>query len=176
MRFSRIAVECHETPDGFWGSGEALTVTVVTRRPELPAGAVSGLVVEDISGTMEGAINLVSTIAGGINGVRLSRIAIVQRLGTLGTALRYDLRPTPADLAPPANASGRANAWTKGADGIVIGLVDYPGGLPGVFASGVEGLTLDRVVVASEGRRRQRIGLPIEHGRADHRLDGVSRV
>ena len=147
VRFSRIAVECHETPDGFWGSGEALTVTVVTRRPELPAGAVSGLVVEDISGTMEGAINLVSTVAGGISGVRLSRIAITQRPGTLGTARRYDLRPTPADLAPPATAPGRANAWTRGADGMVVGLVDYPGSLPGVFASGVEGLALDGVVV-----------------------------
>lgn len=147
VRFSRIAVECHETPDGFWGSGEALTVTVVTRRPELPAGAVSGLVVEDISGTMEGAINLVSTVAGGIRGVRLSRIAITQRAGTLGTARRYDLRPTPADLAPSATASGRANAWTKGADGVVIGLVDYPHGLPGLFASGVEGLELERVAV-----------------------------
>lgn len=147
VRFSRIAVECHETPDGFWGSGEALTVTVVTRRPELPAGAVSGLVVEDISGTMEGAINLVSTVAGGISGARLSRIAITQHPGKLGTARRYDLRPTPADLAPPATASGRANAWTKGADGVVIGLVDYPGGMPGVFASGVEGLATDGVVV-----------------------------
>ncbi len=147
VRFSRITVQCHETPDGFWGSGEALTVTVVDRRPERPAGTVSGLLVEDISGTMEGAINLVSTTAGGITGVRLSRIAITQRLGTLGTAHRYDLRPTPADLAPPATASGRANAWTKGADGIVVGLVDYPGGLPGLFASGVEGLALDGGVV-----------------------------
>lgn len=147
MRFSRIAVECHETPDGFWGSGEALTVTVVDRWPELPAGAVSGLVVEDVSGTMEGAINLVSTVAGGITGVRLDRIALTQHPGQLGTARRYDLRPTPADLAPPPTASGRANAWTKGVDGVVIGLIDYPGGMPGVFASGVEGLAMDGVVV-----------------------------
>ena len=150
VRFSRIAVDCHETPDGFWGSGEALTVTVVTRRPELPAGAVSGLVVEDISGTMEGAINLISTVPGGIADVRLSRVTITQRPGLLGTASRYDLRPTPADLAPSASAAGRANAWTKGADGVVIGLVDYPGAMPGTFASGVEGLSMDRVVISRE--------------------------
>jgi len=147
VRFSRISVECHETPDGFWGSGEALTVTVVDRRAELPAGAVADLVVEDITGVMEGAINLVSTAAP-ISGVTLRRIALTQQAGKLGTARRYDLRPTPADLAPAAGASGRANAWTKGADGVVIGLVDYPGAqMPGVFVSGVEGLAMDGVAV-----------------------------
>lgn len=147
VRFSRITVDCHETPDGFWGSGEALTVTVVTRRPELPAGPVSGLIVEDISGIMEGAINLVSLVPGGIGSVQLSRITLTQRPGKLGTARRYDLRPTPADLAPPPTASGRPNAWTKGVDGTVIGLIDYPTGLPGLFTSGVDGLSLDDVVV-----------------------------
>lgn len=148
VRFSRISVDCHETPDGFWGSGEALTVTVVDRRPERPAGVVADLVVEDITGTMEGAINLVSTAPAGIAGVHLSRIAIAQRHGKLGTARRYDLRPTPADLAPAAGAAGRANAWTKGADGVVVGLVDYPGEkLPAVFVSGVTGLVMDDVAV-----------------------------
>ncbi len=148
VRFSRISVECHETPDGFWGSGEALTVTVVDRRAALPAGAVSGLLVEDISGVMEGAINLVSTAAP-ITDVVLRRVSLQQVDGKLGTARRYDLRPTAADLAPATGATGRANAWTKGADGVVIGLVDYPGGaIPGVFASGVEGLAMDGVVVA----------------------------
>ena len=147
VRFSRIDLDCHETPDGFWGSGEALTVTVVDRRPELPAGTVSGLVVEDITGVMEGAINLVST-AVPIADVTLRRVALRQRPGKLGTARRYDLRPTPADLAPAAGAAGRANAWTKGVDGVVIGLEDYPGGtLPGVFAERVERLVMDAVVV-----------------------------
>lgn len=147
VRFSRITLDCHETPDGFWGSGEGLTVTVVDRRAELPAGVVEGLVVEDITGVMEGTINLVSTAAP-IAEVTLRRIALRQVAGKLGTARRYDLRPTPADLAPAAGAAGRANAWTKGADGVVVGLVDYPGGaMPGVFASGVEGLAMDGVMV-----------------------------
>lgn len=147
VRFSRLRVECHETPDGFWGSGEALTITVVDRRAERPAGAVSDIVVEEISGVMEGAIALVSTAAP-ITDVLLRRIALTQRQGALGTGRRYDLRPTPADLAPAPGASGRANAWTRGADGIVIGLVDYPGGtLPGLFLSGVHGVAMDDVVV-----------------------------
>ena len=145
VRFSRITLECHETPDGFWGSGEAITVTTVTRRAELAAGAVTGVVFEDITGTMEGAVNFVSTVPGGIANVQLSRIRIAQQAGRLGTARRYDLRPTGADLAP--SASGRANAWTKDAQGNVVGLYDYPGGMPGLFASGALGLSLEDVEI-----------------------------
>jgi polygalacturonase len=147
VRYARITVDCHETPDGFWGSGEAITVTVVTRRPELPAGAVSNVTFEDITGDMEGAINLVSAVPAGISDVRLSRVSLAQHRGALGTAERYDLRPTPADLAPPPSASGRPNAWTKGADGVVVGLAVYPGGMPGLFSSGVHSLSLEVVVI-----------------------------
>ncbi|MBP0573903.1 hypothetical protein J8J27_24710, partial [Mycobacterium tuberculosis] len=28
IRFTRITLDCHETPDGFWGSGEAITVNI----------------------------------------------------------------------------------------------------------------------------------------------------
>lgn len=147
VRFSRISLDCHETPDGFWGSGEALTVTVVDRVPERPAGSVRGLVVEDISGRMEGAINLVAWAASGIHDVALRRVQLAQQPGALGTGLRYDMRPTNADLAPAPEAHGRANAWTRGADGRIVGVVDYPGGMPGLFASGVEGLVVDDLVI-----------------------------
>ncbi|MCM2293857.1 glycoside hydrolase family 28 protein [Allorhizobium sp. BGMRC 0089] len=162
VRFSRISVACHETPDGFWGSGEALTVTVVDRVSGKLAGRVSDVTVEDISGRMEGAIVLVSTSAAGLHGVRLSRIALTQQPGALGTGLRYDLRPTEADLAPQPEAEGRANAWTRGADGRIVGLIDYPGGMPGVFASGVDGLVLDAVgidrpAILPEGFNREAI-------------------
>ncbi|CDN52209.1 polygalacturonase PglB [Neorhizobium galegae] len=143
IRFSRIEVDCHETLDGFWGSGEALTVTVVDRIPTRRAGAVRNLVVEDLRGQMDGAIALVSTSAAGIEGVRLSRLRLRQRKGPLGTGLRYDLRPTNADIALSADAAGRANAWTKGADGRVVGLVDYPGGMPALFTAGTEGISIE---------------------------------
>ncbi|MEF2070310.1 glycoside hydrolase family 28 protein [Consotaella aegiceratis] len=147
VRFSRIAVDCAETPDGFWGSGEALTVNVVDRRPDRPAGAVTDLVVEDITGRMEGAINLVALRPGSIAGVRLDRIDLVQHPGRLGTALAYDLRPTSADLAPAPEAAGRANAWVKDAEGKVVGLAAYPGGMPGLFASSIADLDLGDVVI-----------------------------
>jgi polygalacturonase len=147
IRFSRIDVDCRETPDGFWGSGEALTVTVVDRRPDRQAGRVEKLVVEDLTGRMEGAINLVSTSQAGIHDVNLHRISLRQTPGALGTGLRYDLRPTNADIAPSTHAAGRANAWTLGTDGRVVGLEDYPGGMPAIYLGDVHGLTTSDVAV-----------------------------
>ncbi|EJZ18884.1 glycoside hydrolase family 28 protein (plasmid) [Rhizobium sp. Pop5] len=145
VRFSRIAVECRETPDGFWGSGEALTVNVVDRVAERPAGAVENLIVEDVAGRMEGAITVIAAASSGIRNVSLARIAIDQQPGALGTGRTYDLRPTNADLAPKADGGGRANAWTRGSDGRVIGLQDYPGGMPAVYVAGVTGILMNEV-------------------------------
>lgn len=147
IRFSRIVAECHETPGGFWGSGEAVTVTVVDRRPERQAGAVENLVVEDLSGSMEGAMNLVATSKAGIHNVRLARITLSQQPGKLGTGLQYDLRPTNADIAPSPDAAGRANAWTRNADGRIVGLEDYAGGMPAVYLSGVQGFSARDVAI-----------------------------
>ncbi|WP_237155245.1 polygalacturonase PglB [Oryzibacter oryziterrae] len=149
VRFSRISVDCHETLDGFWGSGEALTVNIVDRRPDSrPAGAITDLVVEDVTGSMEGAINLIAAAPAGISTIRLSRIDLRQRPGRLGTGRTYDLRPTPADLAPSPDAAGRANAWVRGADGKVVGLTAYPNGMPGVYAKSIKDLTMDDVKIS----------------------------
>ncbi|WP_064685510.1 glycoside hydrolase family 28 protein [Rhizobium bangladeshense] len=145
VRFSRIAVECVETPDGFWGSGEALTVNVVDRIAERPAGAVENLIVEDMTGHMEGAITIIAAAPAGIRNVSLARISIDQQPGQLGTGRTYDLRPTNADLAPKTDGGGRANAWTRGADGRVIGLRDYPGGMPAAYVAGVAGTLMNEV-------------------------------
>ncbi|MEJ2003222.1 MAG: hypothetical protein P8X77_17935 [Maritimibacter sp.] len=114
----RIKLDCHETPDGFWGSGEALTINVIDRRPDSrPAGAVRGVVVSEISGQMQGAINLFAERAGDISDVLVDGLSLKQRPGTLGTAQSYDLRPTAADLEADPDAEGRANAWRRGTDG-----------------------------------------------------------
>ena len=142
VKFHRIAVECRETPDGYWGSGEALTVTMLDRVASRPAGAVTALEAVCISGRMEGAICLVAARPGGISGVRLHHIALVQRPGALGTGRQIDLRPTPADLAVVGGAKGRANAWQKDESGRIVGLSDYPDGLPGLYAAGVDDLDI----------------------------------
>jgi len=140
VRFHRIAVDCRETPDGYWGSGEALTVTVLDRVASRPAGAVTSLEAIDISGRMEGAICLVAAQPGGISGVTLRNIALIQRPGDLRTGRQIDLRPTPAELAVAGGAKGRANAWQKDESGRIVGLTDYPGGLPALYSANVEGL------------------------------------
>ncbi|PDS99688.1 polygalacturonase [Rhizobium sp. S9] len=145
VRFSRISVECRETPDGFWGSGEALTVNVVDRIAEHPAGAIENLIVEDVTGRMEGAITIIAAAPSGIRNVSLARITVDQQPGELGTGRAYDLRPTNADLAPKADGGGRANAWTRGSDGRVIGLQDYPRGMPAVYVADVAGILMKEV-------------------------------
>jgi polygalacturonase len=140
----RISVDAHETPDGFWGSGEAITINVVDRHPGTPAGRVEGILFEDISGSMEGAVNLVADSASGIANVRLARIGIRQVDGPY-KGHRYDVRPTHFDLAPSPDAAGRANAWVKDENGQVIGLVAYPGGMPALYARNIENLSLEDV-------------------------------
>jgi polygalacturonase len=145
VAFRRITVDCRETPDGFWGSGEAITVNVVDRRPEAPAGAVCNVLFEDVSGSMEGAINLAALGGAGIAGLVMRRINLQQRPGSIGTGERYDLRPTAHDLAPAKDVSGRANAYVKDASGAVLGLFAYPDGMPGLFALNVDSLQREDV-------------------------------
>jgi len=145
--FRDIELDCSETPDGFWGSGEPFTITKLTRRPERPSGAIRTVLVENVSGRSHGAINLFAEELGGIEGIVLRGIDIKMDEGPLGTAKRFDLRPTNADLAPPKGAQGRGNAWVRGQDGKIVGLFDYPGGLPGVFAQNVTGLELEDITI-----------------------------
>lgn len=151
VRFSNITLACHETPAGFWGSGEAVTINTIDRRPEEgPAGRVSNIVIEDVTGSMEGAINLVAERAGDISNVTIRRVSLKQQSGPLGTALTYDIRPTMDDRFdrfPKDKAAGRVNAWRFGPDGKIIGLIDYPGGMPSIFAKGIDGLSLSEVEI-----------------------------
>jgi polygalacturonase len=147
VTFRRLKLECRETPEGFWGSGEAITATALDRRGTQAAGIIENVLFEDIDGLMEGAINLYADRPGMIRNVTLRRVDIRQQPGRFN-ACRYDVRPTKFDLAPSPDAAGRANAWVRGEDGKVIGLVPYPGGMPGVFASNVENLLLEDVHVS----------------------------
>ncbi|WP_320202666.1 glycoside hydrolase family 28 protein [Agrobacterium rosae] len=152
IRFVRITADCHETPAGFWGSGEAITITVLDRRPEeFPAGSVSDVLIEDVSGSMEGAINMVAEHEGGISNITLRRISLEQHAGPLKTGLCYDIRPTIEDrfdrFPIGDKSAGRVNAWRFGPDGKIIGLIDYPNGIPGIFAKGVSGLVTEDIQI-----------------------------
>ena len=151
VTFKNITLACHETPAGFWGSGEAVTINTIDRRPEEgPAGRVSRVVIEDVSGSMEGAINLVAERPGEISDIVIRRVVLEQKPGPLGTALTYDIRPTiddRFDRFPKDKGAGRVNAWRFGPDGKIIGLIDYPGGMPGIFAKNIADLEIDQVEI-----------------------------
>lgn len=141
--FRNIQLECIETPSGYWGSGEPVTITVVHRRPHLrKAGSVRNVVFDGITGSCEGAINIYAEEAGLIDNLQIDNVALSIEEGSIGTALSYDIRPTPADLEESPDAAGRINAWRLGPDGRVIGLVDYEGGMPALFTKNVGTLSL----------------------------------
>jgi polygalacturonase len=147
IRFERMEVDCHETPIGFWGSGEALTLTALDRRRERPAGGIRDVLIDGLSGRAEGAVLLYAERSGMISGAVLRNISLDQRPGTLGTSAMMDLRPTAADLKVPEGAEGRANSWVRLGDGTIAGLIPYAGGLPGLYSHAVDSLVLESVVI-----------------------------
>lgn len=142
VRFERLHVDCRETPVGFWGSGEALMVSALDRRASRPAGVIRDVTVAGLTGRAEGALVLCAERPGLIRDITLQRIVLRQEPGRLGTAQALDLRPTAADVAVPDGAEGRANSWVRLADGSIAGLAPYPGGMPLLYAQGVQGLCL----------------------------------
>ncbi len=148
VAFSRITIDCREAPPGFWGSGEGICINVLDRRPHLrPAGSVTDIRIEDVSGHMQGAINLIAERPAGISGVVMRSVVLSQTPGPHGAALAYDLRPTPADLEPTEEGVGRQNSWRLGPDGRIIGCIDYPGGMPGLYAHNTSDLVLEDVTI-----------------------------
>lgn len=147
IRFERIRLDCHETPVGFWGSGEPINISALDRRSSQPAGAISDVVIKSLDVQAEGAAVLYAEQPGMVSNVVLENIILAQRPGPLGTGRMLDLRPTTAELVIPDGAEGRANSWVRLADGSIAGLTPYPGGFPAVFAYGVEGLHMRSVTI-----------------------------
>ena len=100
---------------------------------------------------MEGAINMVAEQKGGISNITLRRISLAQQAGPLKTGLCYDMRPTIEDrfdrFPIGDKSAGRVNAWRFGPDGKIIGLIEYPQGIPGIFAKGVSDLVTEDIQI-----------------------------
>ncbi len=147
--FEYCSVDCHWTPDGFWGNGEAVTINALPRRAGTPPGEVRDIIVRSISGIMESTINLVGSEDRPLKRIMLSEIDLQQTQGNPATLPELDLRPTQADLNEDRDPSvGIANAWKLDDQGRVIGLTPYPEGLPGLWAEHVAPLTLRSVAIA----------------------------
>lgn len=142
IRLDGVTVDCHQTPEGFWGCGEPVTVTIARRHPGVEPGAVRDVTITGLSGRAEGAVVLVGLPDRPVGPVTLAGIDLRQEAGDLDPVGHYDLRPTTADLAPEPGQEGRKNAWVRGADGRIVGLVPYDGGMPALYARHVDGLGL----------------------------------
>ena len=147
ISFEHTQLDCRETPVGFWGSGEGVTLSALDRRSERPAGAICDVRINGLSGRTEGAVVIYAERRGLVRNISLRNVRLELREGRLGTATLLDLRPTAADLSVPMGAEGRANSWVRLADGSIAGMTPYPGGMPAIYAHAVEGLTMDNTEI-----------------------------
>ncbi|SDQ12626.1 glycosyl hydrolase family 28 protein [Pseudovibrio sp. Tun.PSC04-5.I4] len=148
IRFSNCTVQCEQTPDGFWGSGEAITINTLPRIAGDVPGYVRDVSVDGITGRAQGAINIVGHETQQIENVSLSNIQLSLEQGKHSGAYYLDLRPSPHDVNVLDNPDeGRRNAWVKNEAGEILGLEHYPNGLPAVWLDHAQNIRCTDVVV-----------------------------
>lgn len=146
LLFSNLTLACHLAPPCHWGKADALFVSVRARDPAIAPGVIEQLQFSNVSGVMEGAINLHSEVAGQIREVMLSNVQLRQVAAAAEGQGYYDVRP-PCNPESPTGM-GLDNAYKLDSQtGQAFGVVAYPHGLPGLFARGVENLQLHNVTI-----------------------------
>lgn len=142
--FSNITYACHYAHACHWGKSDPVFVSVRFRDPNIVPGSVSDVVFSNIVGVTEGAINLHSDIQGAINNVTFNTVTIRQLASADSAQGEYDVRP-PCNPERPTGM-GLDNAYKVNPHtGRAFGVEPYPGGLPALFARGVESLHLNNI-------------------------------
>jgi len=119
---------------------------VRARDPAIAPGSIEQLQFSNVSGVMEGAINLHAEQPGQIRDVMLANVQLRQVVAAGADQGHYDVRP-PCNPESPTGM-GLDNAYKlDSTSGLAYGVAAYPDGLPGVFARGVENLQLHNVVI-----------------------------
>lgn len=146
IAFRNIRVHTREVPIGYWGTGEAVSFTILNRRPGRRAvGAIRNVEIDGLTGRMQGAMHFVALDGGRITGLALRNVDLEQVPGPISSGKYCDLRPTLFGLALPEGATGLGNAWYTYADGRVGGYHAYPGGQPAIFIRNDAPIALDKV-------------------------------
>ncbi|KNC13945.1 hypothetical protein AC790_06990 [Pantoea sp. RIT-PI-b] len=146
LLFSNITLACRHAPPCHWGKADALFVSARARDPAIAPGSIEQLQFSNVSGVMEGAINLHAERPGQIRDVMLANLQLRQVVTQGVEQGHYDVRP-PCNPASPTGM-GLDNAYKlDSASGLAYGVAAYPDGLPGVFARGVENLQLHNVLI-----------------------------
>lgn len=142
---SNLTFVCHHAPPCHWGKADPLFISVRHRDPTITPGRVEQVQFSNATGVAEGAINLHAEQPGWIRDVVISQLQMQQREGQTGAAC-YDVRP-PCNPDSPTGM-GLDNAYKLNPlTGEAFGVEPYPGGLPGLFARGVEQLQLHQVTI-----------------------------
>ncbi len=116
-----------------------------TRDPQVPPGIVEQVQFSHLSGVAEGAINLHAAQPGWIRDIVISQLQLRQTVAQ-GVQGQFDVRP-PCNPDSPTGM-GLDNAYRVDvATGEAYGVERYPGGLPGLFARGVEHLHLHHLAI-----------------------------
>lgn len=135
-----VKISCVLSSPCHWGKAEPIFISVRPRDPEIKPGKVENVSFSNISGTFEGAINLISEPEGLIQNAVLEDMDLTQTINKTeyrddqGT---YDIRPP----CNPENPTGMGldNAYKMNtATGLPHGVERYPGGLPCMFFKGAE--------------------------------------
>ncbi|MFS2224526.1 glycoside hydrolase family 28 protein [Pantoea sp. B65] len=148
LRFSDISFECRHVNPCHWGRADPIFISCRFRDPAVIPGSITQVSFTGLTGIGEGAINLHSDLPGGIRQVSVSQLQFSQQQSASEQQGSYDVRP-PCNPERPTG-SGLDNAFLLNpASGEPFGVERYPGGMPALFARGVQdlqlaALTLDR--------------------------------
>ncbi|CAK6497238.1 hypothetical protein PANNVG_03227 [Pantoea sp. Nvir] len=146
LLFSHLTFVCHYAPPCHWGKADPLFVSVRPRDPAVRPGRVEQLQFTQASGVAEGAINLHAAQPGDIRDVLIADVQLRQVVSRDGAQGQFDIRPPCNPDAP--TGMGLDNAYRLDpATGEAFGVERYPGGLPALFARGVENLRWHHLAV-----------------------------
>jgi len=143
--FSAITFNCHHVAACHWGKADPLFISVRTRDPLVPPGIVEQIQFTHLSGVAEGAINLHAAQPGWIRDITINHLQLRQGVAE-GVQGQYDVRPPCNPDSPTGMGLDNAYRLDK-TTGDAYGVERYPGGLPGLFARGVENLQLNNLTI-----------------------------
>lgn len=139
--FENITCQSDIKTLGFWGCGEAITITSNIRNTDDYPGVIENIAFKNIQALSYGAINI-----HGMEDYPLKNI-IFEDVAITITAAKdekriYDLRPGISENAP---SFGRKNSYAYDAQGRIMGIHEYPDHMPAIWAQHVDGLILKNI-------------------------------
>ena len=146
MIFSNITFSCEMAHACHWGKADPVYLSVRARDPEINPGEIEFIQFRGLSGVSDGAINMHSELSGQVRHIIFDGLQLTQRVSTSSEQGLYDIRPPCNPFSP--TGMGLDNAWCLNPQTQrAFGVEAYPGGLPALYACGVNDLTLRNVEI-----------------------------